>query len=165
MYALGTEETMPDASLFADTVPDVKEAGDYVIWYCAMDRDRFPLSSPAFVHARLIPRPAPETADLVLPGQILTVSPEAFEGVPAKIVYVPDGCTDIGEGAFKDCRELQVIRLPENVELSDHVFDGCPSSLVLCGPSGGETEAWALANGFAILAEEAEEKEEAEIQP
>ena len=37
--------------------------------------------------------------------------------------------------------------------------------VVLCGPSGGETEAWALANGFAFLAEEAEEKEEAEIQP
>jgi hypothetical protein len=56
-------------------------------------------------------------------------------------VYIPDTCTAIGAGAFKDCAKLTQIRLPKNCELDDTIFDGCGKVYVFA-PAGGTTESW-----------------------
>ena len=65
------------------------------------------------------------TPDFTLPAFLTTVEEEAFEGIAASIIYVPDGCTSIGDHAFRNCPNLTQIRIPENCELIQDVFDGC----------------------------------------
>ncbi len=79
--------------------------------------------------------------DFTLPGAIRTIEANAFEGGAMRIVYVPDTCTAIGAGAFKDCAKLTQIRLPKNCAIGDGAFTGCGKVYVFA-PAGGTTESW-----------------------
>ena len=85
--------------------------------------------------------PVYDEPDFTLPGAIRTIEDNAFEGGAMSIVYIPDPCTAIGAGAFKDCAKLTQIRLPKNCEIGDGVFDGCGKVYVFA-PAGGTTESW-----------------------
>ncbi len=42
------------------------------------------------------------------------------------VAYIPDGITDIGENAFRDCTELEAVVLPESIKrIHDYAFSGC----------------------------------------
>ena len=87
------------------------------------------------------PAPVYGEPDFTLPGAIKTIEANAFEGGAMRIVYVPDSCTAIGAGSFKDCANLTQIRIPKNCELDDTIFDGCGKVYVFA-PAGGTTESW-----------------------
>ena len=66
------------------------------------------------------------TPDFVLPENIGTIGDNAFEGIAARVVEIPEGCGSIGAGAFRNCRNLTQIRIPESIdEIADTAFDGC----------------------------------------
>ena len=89
--------------------------------------------------------------DFILPEGTQRIDAYAFQGIAATSVYVPDGCTTIGEYAFGDCGELQKIRLPKNCTIDRTAFNGCYQQVVIYAPAGGTTEAWAEEYGVAFV--------------
>lgn len=61
---------------------------------------------------------------LILPEALKEIDAEAFRGIAAEEIILPDGCTQIEEGAFADCRDLKYIAIPEGFELPDGVMAG-----------------------------------------
>ena len=64
------------------------------------------------------------THDLILPASITAIEEEAFEGISATVVYVPDGCLYIGKKAFMNSSVYRVF-VPADCELAEDVFEGC----------------------------------------
>ena len=85
--------------------------------------------------------PAFGTPDLCLPSSLTTVEEEAFEGIAASVVDVPESCTGIGDRAFRNCPNLTQIRIPADCELGTDVFDGC-EIVVVFGTEGSPAEAY-----------------------
>ena len=92
-------------------------------------------------------------ADLVLPAGISRIEPDAFEQTAAESVFVPDSCTSIGEGAFRNCPHLQRIRIPADCEIGAAAFEGC-GELVIFGTPGSAAEAYCQqTEGFRFVPE------------
>ncbi len=89
------------------------------------------------VSARFTTAPAAFT----LPAGTRTVEANAFEGAAMASVFLPDGCTAIGDYAFKDCAGLTRIRIPAGCALGTDVFDGCGTVYVL-GTAGSAAETY-----------------------
>ena len=79
--------------------------------------------------------------DFTLPAALTEVDDYAFEGFAAASIFIPDGCTRIGEGAFQDSGNLRKIRLPKNCEIDNTAFAGC-HDITFYAPAGGTTETW-----------------------
>ena len=77
------------------------------------------------------------TPDFTLPVDITLIEDYAFEGTDAHIVYIPDGCTEIGPYAFKDCRNLAQIRIPTGCAIGEFAFDGCENVYIFSVSGGG----------------------------
>lgn len=88
-----------------------------------------------------------ELPALHLPGGTLSVAESAFENCGAWIVYVNDGCTAIGPGAFQNCARLQVIHIPASVtEIDATAFDGCHADLWIYGEEESAAEEFCFTN-------------------
>ena len=61
---------------------------------------------------------------LNLPASLVEIEKEAFEGISATVVYVPDNCRHIGERAFMNT-SIYKVHIPGDCELADNVFYGC----------------------------------------
>ena len=93
-------------------------------------------------------------ADLILPSQLQVIEGEAFSGVAARVIFIPDGAMSIGEGAFAACPNLIQVRIPGSVtSIADSAFAGCPGTLVIYGTLGSYAETYAAANGYVFAAE------------
>ena len=88
--------------------------------------------------------PAFGEADFRLPEGITRVEKDAFAGIAAASIYVPDSCGSIASGAFAGCAGLRQIRLPKECLIDGDAFEGC-GSLVIYAEEGGETETRARA--------------------
>ena len=77
--------------------------------------------------------------DFTLPAMIRTIEDGAFEGIDAEIVYIPDGCTSIGRGAFRSCESLTQIRVPVGCAIGEGAFDGCGTVFVFA-PAGSPAQ-------------------------
>lgn len=110
--------------------------------------------------------------DFQVPESLAVISESAFENIGAVTVYVPDTCTEIMSNAFRDCRQLRLIRLPKDCVIAKTVFDGCrtdPDSLdwddenqrledcsdllAILAPAGGTTQTWAETAEILFIAE------------
>ena len=68
---------------------------------------------------------------LRIPAGVQTIEEEAFEGVPAQAVLIPDGCTAIGRKAFAGCTNLLYVRIPASVtSIAANAFDDCPTVII-----------------------------------
>ena len=91
-----------------------------------------------------------ETADLVLPSDLVEIRSQAFQGVKARSIYIPDGCQTIGAEAFAG-DELKWIRVPESAaEIDPTAF---PAGTVIYGAPGGIISAFAGNHGFDFVSE------------
>lgn len=77
--------------------------------------------------------------DFVIPQNTTRIEANAFEGIAATVVEIPEFCTFIGDGAFRDCTQLNRIRIPADCELGTDVFDGCTKVYVF-GTAGSPAE-------------------------
>ena len=72
---------------------------------------------------------------LKLPSGLKAVEAEAFSNLACQAVIIPDGCTAIGENAFRGCVNLKYVRIPASVPkdswLENHAFEGCSPDLVI----------------------------------
>ncbi len=89
----------------------------------------------------------------VLPENTKKIDESTFEGIPAKTVYVPDGCTAIGADAFRGCLALKTVRLPKNCKIAANAFRECKALATVTAPAGGTAEQWAKENGLAFIPE------------
>ncbi len=64
------------------------------------------------------------TPDFVIPSGTLGIESEAFAGIGATVVYIPDGCGSIGATAFRDCSNLRQIRIPAGCAIGVDAFAG-----------------------------------------
>ena len=67
---------------------------------------------------------------LRLPSFLTTIETEAFDGIAAEAVIIPDGCTTIEPKAFTNCTNLLYIRIPTGVIIPEDAFTGCPNVVI-----------------------------------
>ena len=67
---------------------------------------------------------------LKLPAFLTTIETEAFDGIAAEAVIIPDGCITIEPRAFVDCENLLYVRVPAGVEIPEDAFSGCPYVMI-----------------------------------
>ena len=88
-----------------------------------------------------------------LPAGLQVIGDEAFEGIAAEAVELPDSLTAIGERAFAGAEQLQSVRLPESIEtIGKDAFLGAPQ-LTVVGVSGGKAEDYARKASLPFRAE------------
>lgn len=73
--------------------------------------------------------------DAILPAGLTEVEDYAFMGSGVSAVYISDGVRSIGSGAFADCGDLHLIRIPGSVDIiASDAFSGCELSAVFVEP-------------------------------
>ena len=90
------------------------------------------------------------TADFILPAGVTAVEESAFEGGAMTAVVIPEGCTSIGDYAFRDCAGLSRIRIPANCDLGTDVFAGC-GTVYVYGAAGSPAEAYCQSHGNCVF--------------
>ena len=90
-------------------------------------------------------------SDFVLPTDLTEIEEEAFEGIDAGFVYVPDNCEKIGAHAFRDSN-IRQIRIPADCEIGDDILAGCEDVMVF-GTAGSEAEQYARDHGNRFIEE------------
>ena len=60
-----------------------------------------------------------------LPAMLEEIDEEAFMGMAAEGIIIPDGCTTIGPRAFATCPNLIYVKIPASVtSIADDAFEG-----------------------------------------
>ena len=86
-------------------------------------------------------------ADMILPASLSRIEDEAFQGITARTVRVPDPCQSIGERAFADAT-IVAVYLPAGVsEIGANAF---PAGTAIYTPDGSYAAQWGAANGYTV---------------
>ena len=89
---------------------------------------------------------------LKLPAKLEAIEAEAFAGGTFVCAVLPEGCKEIGAGAFKDCAQLRFVEIPTSVtSIDSSAFEGCSDGLIIVTVSGSEAERFAEAQGIACI--------------
>lgn len=97
----------------------------------------------------------PSTAQntLELPESLSVIEAEAFVGVSASIVILPDGCREIQSRAFADNPGLEYVYIPASVtSIAPDAFEGCPD--VIIAASGEYAHLFAQSRGITFVSVE-----------
>ena len=89
--------------------------------------------------------------EVKIPDNVKTIEINAFSC--SENITVPETITDIGFGAFSNCKSLQSITLSKNVmQISEMAFRGC-ENLTICCPKSSYAQKYAKKNGipFTII--------------
>lgn len=98
-----------------------------------------------------------ELPSLRLPSDTLTIEENAFENSGAQVVFIPEGCTEIGAYAFANCAKLQVIHIPASVTTIDTTaFDGC-SRVYIYGEDSSTAKTFCNTHSNVYFIQEGEE--------
>lgn len=88
--------------------------------------------------------------ELKLPTGIKTVEVEAFQGIGATTVVIPEGTESIQSKAFADNSSLSDVFLPESkVVIAEDAFDARPT-ITFHAIMGSENAQWAIDHGYEI---------------
>ena len=92
-----------------------------------------------------------ENAALVLPALLTGIEAEAFAGIGAQCVYIPESAQYIGDHAFAGCGQLREIHIPAAVtSIADNALESC-EGVTVYGASGTEAQRFASDNGFGFV--------------
>ncbi len=87
---------------------------------------------------------------LRLPADTLEVAANAFDGTAPCVVYVPDGCTDIGSGAFANNDWLYEVYLPGSIQnIAADAFDGCDHVVLIIDEMSNVLYSYVEEHGFS----------------
>ncbi|MBR1685391.1 MAG: Ig-like domain-containing protein, partial [Clostridia bacterium] len=90
---------------------------------------------------------------LSLPAALTEIDEEAFEGIAAERVVIPEGCISIGSRAFADADKLLAVQIPGSVSyIAEDAFSGCSEVTIYCA-SGSYAETYAMDNGMPYVSE------------
>ena len=93
--------------------------------------------------------PTPEEKTVTLPANILYIEDNAFAGIDAEEVIIPDGAVSIGANAFANNDSLVIVRIPASVtEIADNAFSGNNPYLIIVAESGSVAEIYAGEHGL-----------------
>ena len=88
---------------------------------------------------------------LSLPVALKVIETEAFEGISASVVIIPEGITSIGSKAFAECTKLERVYIPASVSnIGTDVFIQSPY-VVIYGYSGSKAETYAIQNDIQFV--------------
>lgn len=74
--------------------------------------------------------------ELVLPDRITTIGDNALRDLPIRSVRLPLGLRHIGNHAFENCSELELIELPDTLEsIGDYAFNKCRNITTIALPN------------------------------
>lgn len=86
-----------------------------------------------------------------LPSAIKEVEEEAFVGISASVVKIPDGLTAIRKRAFASSQNLREIFIPASViTIEENAFQDSPN-VVIYGYSGSKAEEYARQNSIQFI--------------
>lgn len=89
--------------------------------------------------------------DFVLPAALTVIDDEAFEGISATAVSLPETVASIGDKAFASCDKLRQISIPvATADISDTAFQNT-SGLIIFGTGGSPAQAFAFAHNLAFV--------------
>ena len=97
-----------------------------------------------------LPEPVycPPEARLSLPPWLKEIGREAFVGVSAQLVEIPEGVRHIDKRAFADSEVLLYIVIPDSVvEINETAFQGCPN-VSICASRDSAAMRYAKRNGL-----------------
>ncbi len=78
-----------------------------------------------------------------VPAGTKQIGDEAFYGINASEIYIPNTCAKIESLSFGFCRNLRMIRIPQQcTSIADDAFKGC-SNLIIVGKSNSAAEKFA----------------------
>lgn len=88
--------------------------------------------------------PMIDVKKIVLPTGLKTIEEEAFAGDTFVCVVLPENCSTIGTGAFRNCAQMRFVEIPASVaSIDDTAFDGCADDLIIVTASGSVAERFA----------------------
>lgn len=88
---------------------------------------------------------------LYLPASLRSVDSEAFCGIAAKAVVIPESVTMIESRAFADSIKLMYVQIPETVtSIADDAFAGSEHVTIIC-LEDGVVEKWAKQNELSCM--------------
>ncbi len=92
-----------------------------------------------------------ELQNVEIPHGVTSIGERAFYRTSLNRVWLPDSMTDLREGAFQECWNLERIRIgADAVNLGRDVFGGCAGSLTIYGERGSAAEQYANDWGIAF---------------
>ena len=91
-------------------------------------------------------------SELELPSSLTTIGERAFAGSGISSAVIPEGVTEIGNGAFKDCKNLKTVVIPGSVEnIPADAFAGCTALESVVISDGVKTVEWGAFSGCTSL--------------
>ncbi len=86
-----------------------------------------------------------------LPKSLSLIEKEAFMGTSFQAIYLSDRITSIGSAAFKNCRQLEYIVIPDSVVLIENdAFDGCSKALTIACGRNSIALNYAINHGYRV---------------
>ena len=86
---------------------------------------------------------------LHLPSDLEVIEEEAFAGIDATTVVIPEGTESIGSRAFADCNALRYIVIPDALSnIAEDAFDG--SLVIFVCSEGSSAAAYAESHGIPV---------------
>ena len=80
-----------------------------------------------------------DNPEFILPDGLTAVEANAFAGIGARYVWIPDQVTSIGTEAFADCPSLEYIYIPYGCTIGE---DALPENTVILGIGGSPAETY-----------------------
>ncbi len=147
-----------EADTFALTVPtkkdesrdqylDINDRKDLRIIADGTYESTYVITSDRISVGRLVTFVIDKSPDwtFVLPADIKTIDANAFEGIAAESVYIPEGCTSIESDAFANS-DISVIFIPTSVtEIGNNAL---PKDVFIYTPENSPAAIWAKGKGF-----------------
>ena len=112
-----------------------------------------PLSVVSAAVAMSSSNPLKDTAEIILPDDLIRIEAEAFRNSTFSSVYCNENVTSVGAYAFADNTALKWVCLPSSVKSIDETaFSGCSRSLIIYGDAGSYAQQFADNNGLTFHA-------------
>ena len=92
---------------------------------------------------------------ITLPDQLKEIRDQAFADNVFVCVVIPDGCRQIGSGAFANGTALRFVEIPASVEhIAGDAFGGCSGELIIVTTAGSKAQEHAEQNGIRCVIRE-----------
>lgn len=148
---LSDEYTVSDVVYSGDSITDVGEIEISVVSLKITDPygdDVTDECSVRFVPGRLVVLAEP---DFIVPAALKSIAPEAFTGIGAESVLLPESVEEVGFDAFRDCEKLTAfIVLGTETELGPDALMGC-ENVTVYAPAGSKAAEFAEENKIDFI--------------